>query len=225
MTMKESVETTSWTIDPEHDALVVVDLQPDFMPGGPLAVRGGDEIIEPIAALIPRFECVVATQDWHPQNHISFASRHRRPAFTTIPLYGGDQTLWPDHCVQGSKGAALHRGLPMDDVTLLLRKGIYPHTDSYSAFRENLGPDGKRHTTGLGAMLSARGITRVFFCGLARDFCVGWSALDAQQEGFVSFVLNDLTRAVFPEQQDQTDAQFAAASVKHGNSSQLGGGK
>lgn len=202
-------------IDRERDALLVIDLQPDFMPGGALAVAQGDQVVAPIAALLPWFQTIVATQDWHPAGHISFAGPDKGAPFSTVPLYGGEQTLWPEHCVQGSPGAQLHAGLPTDRLTVLLRKGTAAHIDSYSAFRENLGPDGQRRTTGLGALLTARGITRVMVCGLARDFCVRWTALDAAAEGFAVVVLDDLCRAVFPEQAAATSAAFAAAGVRH----------
>lgn len=217
-------ESMDFTIAPEQDALLVVDMQPDFMPGGPLAVTEGDTIVPGIAALMQRFSFVVATQDWHPAQHISFASRHGRSPFEEISLYGVSQTLWPDHCVVGTPGAALHEGIPQDRIGLLLRKGVYSYIDSYSAFRENIGPDGQRWTTGLSAFLLARGIRRVFVCGLARDFCVGWSALDAQAEGLAAIVLDDLTRAVFPDRQAETDAIFAKGGVIHGPSSWLKGG-
>lgn len=210
--------------DPRHDALLVIDLQPDFMPGGALAVAGGDEVVAPIAELLPRFQTVVVTQDWHPAGHVSFASQHGSAPFSSRPLYGAEQVMWPDHCVQGSPGAALHPALPLDRATLLLRKGSYPDTDSYSAFRENLGPDGQRRTTGLGAWLKARGIRRVFLCGLARDYCVAWSALDAVAEGLQVVVLDDLTRAVFPERATETDAAFAAAGIAHTDSRALRAG-
>jgi len=219
--MMDAKPSVQWTIDREHDALLVVDLQPDFMPGGPLAVAEGDQIVSPIAALLPRFGYVVATQDWHPKQHISFATAHKRAPFSIIPLYGGGQTLWPDHCVQGTPGAELHPGLSPGCVGLILRKGAYAHIDSYSAFRENLGPDGSRHNTGLGALLQARRIRRVFVCGLARDFCVGWTAIDALAEGLVAVVLDDLTRAVFPDRKAETDALFASHGVAHGSSQQL----
>lgn len=201
-------------IDRERDALIVVDLQHDFLPGGALAVGRGDEIVAPIAALAPAFATVVATQDWHPPGHVSFASSHPgREPFETAALPQGPQELWPDHCVQGSRGAALHPGLPDAAVTLVLRKGTRREVDSYSAFRENVGPDGRRPTTGLGAWLSARGVRRVFVCGLARDFCVRASAVDAAAEGFEVVVLDDLTRAVFPERKAEVDGAFAKAGV------------
>ncbi len=209
-------------IDRAADALLVVDLQHDFLPGGALAVEGGDAIVGSIAALTPAFQAVVATQDWHPPGHVSFASAHPgRRAFETVPLAHGAQELWPDHCVRGTHGAALHPGLPDAAVTLVLRKGTRPDVDSYSAFRENVGPDGRRPTTGLGAWLKARGVRRVFLCGLARDFCVRASAVDAAEEGFEAFVLDDLTRPVFPERRGETDAAFAGAGVRVALSSQL----
>lgn len=212
------------SIDRSRDALLVIDLQPDFMPGGALAVGEGDQIVAPIARLLASFQTVVVTQDWHPAGHISFASTHGRPLFSMLPLYGGEQVMWPAHCVQGSSGAALHDELPLLRASLILRKGAYPDIDSYSAFRENQGPDGERRTTGLGAWLHARGITRVFLCGLARDFCVRWSALDAVAEGFEAVVLDDLVRAVFPERAAETDAAFAAAGVRHLSSEALSRG-
>jgi len=222
--MTERDPRRQWTIDRERDALLIIDLQPDFMPGGPLAVTEGDEIVAGIAALLSRFSLVVATQDWHPPSHISFATQHGKPPYSTIPLYGGQQTLWPEHCVQGTNGAALHQALPQDRIGLILRKGAHSHIDSYSAFRENLGPDGQRQTTGLGALLFARGVRRIFVCGLARDFCVAWSAIDATAEGFQAVVLDDLTRAVFPDRAAETDEIFAKAAIVHGPSSQLVGG-
>jgi nicotinamidase/pyrazinamidase len=202
-------------VDPASDALILVDLQHDFLPGGALAVARGDEVVAPAAALARGFRTVVATQDWHPPGHVSFASSHpgRRP-YETLPLPHGEQVLWPDHCVRGSRGAALHPGVPDEAVTLVLRKGTRREVDSYSAFRENVGPDGSRPTTGLGAWLKARGVRRVLVCGLARDFCVRWSAEDAAAEGLETLVLDDLTRPVFPERAAETDAALARAGVR-----------
>jgi nicotinamidase/pyrazinamidase len=216
-------EEVPMRIDRQADALVVVDLQHDFLPGGALGVAGGDAVVGPIAALAPAFQTVVATQDWHPPGHVSFASAHpgRRP-FETLALPHGSQELWPDHCVQGSRGAALHPELPDVALTLLLRKGTRREVDSYSAFRENVGPDGRRPTTGLGAWLKARGVRRVLLCGLARDFCVRASAVDAAAEGFEAVVLDDLTRAVFPERQAEVDGVFRAAGVRLATSADLG---
>jgi nicotinamidase/pyrazinamidase len=202
-------------IERGSDALLVVDLQHDFLPGGALAVPRGDEVIAPAAALAASFTTVVATQDWHPPGHVSFASSHpgRRP-YETLVLPHAAQELWPDHCVRGTRGAALHPGVPDEALTLVLRKGTRRDVDSYSAFRENSGPDGRRPTTGLGAWLAARGVRRVFICGLARDFCVQWSAEDAAAEGLETVVLDDLTRPVFPDRRGETDAALARAGVR-----------
>jgi nicotinamidase/pyrazinamidase len=206
-----------------RDALLIIDLQPDFMPGGALAVADGDAVVAPIVALLGQryFDTVVATQDWHPAGHMSFASRYGRSPYSTLAIYGAQQTLWPDHCVAESAGAALDARLPQSLLSLILRKGAYADADSYSAFRENIGPDGKRRTTGLGGLLKARGIGRVFLGGLARDYCVAWSALDAATEGFEVVVLEDLCRAVFPERAADTDVALAAAGVRCLASTQL----
>jgi nicotinamidase/pyrazinamidase len=178
-----------------RDALIVVDLQPDFMPGGALAVGEGDQIAKPIGELASRFQTVVATQDWHPSGHVSFS-------------------IWPPHCVQGSAGARLHEALPDAAISLILRKGTRADVDSYSAFRENAGADGTRASTGLGAWLKARGIERVFVVGLARDYCVKATALDAAADGFETFVVDDLTRAVAPAEHAAVDRAFADGHVK-----------
>lgn len=201
-------------IDPDRDALLAVDLQPDFMPGGALAVPGGDEIVRGIAAILERFRTVVATQDWHPRGHVSFASTHGRAPYDRIVLYGEEQILWPDHCVPGTPGAALHAAVPLDHVSAIVRKGMDPSIDSYSTFRENVGPGGVRKPTGLAGYLRERGVARVFLCGLARDFCVLWSAEDARAAGFEAVVLDDLTRAVFPERRADTDERLARAGVR-----------
>jgi nicotinamidase/pyrazinamidase len=211
-------------IDPRRDALVVVDLQRDFLPGGALGVAGGDAIVEPIARVARRFAVVVATQDWHPAGHVSFASSHAGATpYTVTRLPQGEQELWPDHCVRGSPGAALHPALPDEAVTLLLRKGTRRELDSYSAFRENLDAAGARPPTGLAGWLRDRGVTRVFLCGLARDYCVRASAVDAAGEGFDAVVLDDLTRAVFPDRSAATDALLARAGVRLGQSGELEG--
>lgn len=209
-------------IDRQQDALIVVDLQHDFLPGGALAVADGDAIVEPIARLALRFATVVATQDWHPRGHVSFASSHpgTKP-YGILALPQGKQELWPDHCLQGSRGAAIHPGFPDSTATLILRKGTRAQVDSYSALRENVGPDGARPTTGLGAWLKARGIRRVFVTGLARDFCVRATAVDAAAEGFDVVVLDDLTRAVFPERKAEADAALAGAGVRTAASATL----
>ncbi|MCD9085553.1 bifunctional nicotinamidase/pyrazinamidase [Stenotrophomonas sp. SY1] len=180
-------------------ALLVVDLQPDFMPGGALPCQQGDAIVPGIAALLAarQYATVVATQDWHPHDHASFASQHggRKP-FDTLTLHGHPQTLWPDHCVQGSAGAALDPRVDWNSVDLILRKGMDRQVDSYSAFRENYGPRGDRPATGLAGWLHERGIAEVHVCGLARDYCVLWSAQDAAISGFRVRFLWQLTRPV-----------------------------
>jgi nicotinamidase/pyrazinamidase len=174
------------------DALLVIDLQPDFMPGGALAVAEGDTVVPLANALMRRFGEVVLTQDWHPPGHASFASTHAAAPFSSKRLVYGDQTLWPDHCVQGTPGADFHPDLETDLARVILRKGVSRGVDSYSAFVE---ADGKT-TTGLSALLRARGIRRVFCCGLATDFCVAYSALDARKAGFDAFVIEDACRAI-----------------------------
>ncbi len=176
----------------DTDVLLAIDLQADFMPGGALAVDEGDAIVPAVNALIRRFPHVVVTQDWHPPGHASFASTHDAEPFATKRLHYGDQTLWPDHCVQGTGGAALHPALETDNAFLILRKGMHSGVDSYSAFVE---ADGKT-TTGLAALLRARGVRRVFCCGLATDYCVAFSALDARAAGFETFVVEDACRAI-----------------------------
>lgn len=186
---------------PATTALLVIDLQPDFMPGGALACHEGDAIVPGIAALLAsrRYRTVVATQDWHPTGHASFASSHRgRAPFETIELHGHPQVLWPDHCVQGTPGAALDPRIDWNTADLILRKGTHPQVDSYSAFRGNHGPGGTRPPTGLAGWLRERGIDEVHVCGLARDYCVLWSAQDAADAGFRVRFLWDLTRPVAP---------------------------
>jgi nicotinamidase/pyrazinamidase len=201
----------------DFEALLVVDLQHDFLPGGALAVPGGDEIVAPIAELTRRFTTVVATQDFHPPGHVSFASAHPGAhVHDAVAIGPGDrkQVLWPDHCVAGTKGAALVPELPDERLSLILRKGTRRGVDSYSAFREDVDGSGVRRTTGLGAWLRARGIATIFVVGLARDYCVRASAVDAAAEGFEVVVLDDLTRAVWPERHEETDLAFAAAGVR-----------
>ena len=183
-------------------ALIVADVQYSFMPGGSLAVPGGDEVVPIVNALAKRFVNVILTQDWHPPEHGSFASSHpgSRP-FDTVALEYGDQILWPDHCVQGSEGARLHRDLDIPHAQLVLRKGYHKGVDSYSAFIE---ADGKTRT-GLASYLRERGIASVYVCGLATDFCVAWTALDARQLGFTATVIEDACRAI------DTQGSLAAA--------------
>jgi nicotinamidase/pyrazinamidase len=188
----------------DQDVLLAVDLQADFMPGGALAVEDGDTIVPLVNALARRFANVVVTQDWHPAGHVSFASVYDGAhPFETKRLDYGDQTLWPDHCVQGTAGAELHPDLALDLAFLILRKGMHKGVDSYSAFVE---ADGKT-TTGLAAMLKARGAKRIFACGLATDYCVALSALDARAAGFEAFVIEDASRAI--DANNSLDAAWA----------------
>lgn len=175
------------------EALIVIDIQNDFCPGGALAVAGGDEIIPRVNALMQELPVTVLTQDWHPEEHSSFAAIHAGcEPFQTIEMPYGPQTLWPVHCVQGSAGAAFHPGLSIDPADLILRKGFRAEVDSYSAFFEN------DHTTptGLAGYLRERGITDLTFVGLALDYCVAWSAIDAAKLGFRARVLEGACRAI-----------------------------
>lgn len=183
----------------DRAALLVVDLQMDFLPGGALAIKDGDVVLAPLRALLAsaRFPTVVATQDWHPRGHVSFASSHPGHApFETISLYGAPQVLWPDHCVAGSAGAALHPSLPTEPIRAIIRKGTDPDADPYSAFRNNPNAAHERRSTGLAGFLRECGVRDVYVCGLARDYCVSWSAVDAAELGFATTVLWDLTRPV-----------------------------
>ena len=176
----------------DEDVLVVIDVQNDFCPGGNLAVPKGDEIVPTVNRLMGQFRHVVLTQDWHPKGHSSFATTHKGQPFTNIKLEYGDQTLWPDHCVQGTEGAAFHRDLKLTGAEMVLRKGFRKPIDSYSAFFEN----DRVTKTGLGGYLRDRSLRRLFMCGLATDFCVAWSALDGRREGFPVVVLEDACRAI-----------------------------
>jgi nicotinamidase/pyrazinamidase len=173
--------------------LLVMDIQNDFLPGGALAVPRGDEVVAAVNRIAARFANVILTQDWHPPGHVSFASSHAgRKPFETIDLPYGPQVLWPEHCVQGSCGAEFAPGLSIPHAQAVVRKGYHAHTDSYSALLE-----ADRVTpTGLKAMLRERGLRRVFCCGLATDFCVAWSAIDAQAAGFDTVVIEDACRAI-----------------------------
>lgn len=178
---------------PATTALLVVDVQNDFCTGGALGVPQGEEVVPLINALQPHYATVVLTQDWHPADHASFASRHPgRSPFETIDLPYGRQVLWPDHCLMGSHGAALHEGLDTTRAQMILRKGCHRAVDSYSALLE-----ADRITrTGLDGWLSSRGVTEVHICGLATDFCVAWSALDARRFGFGVAVIAEACRAI-----------------------------
>ncbi len=177
----------------EDACLLVVDVQYDFMPGGALAVPKGDEVVPVINALLPRFENVVLTQDWHPRGHASFACAHAgKNPFETARLPYGDQVLWPEHCVQGTRGAEIHAGLQATKAQLVIRKGYHDGIDSDSGFVEA----DRRTSTGLAGYLKERGIRRVYVCGLATDFCVAWTALDARSAGFATTLIEDASRAI-----------------------------
>jgi nicotinamidase/pyrazinamidase len=197
--------------------LIVVDVQNDFCPGGALAVPKGDEVVPLINRLAARFDNVVLTQDWHPRGHASFASSHpgKKP-FETIALPYGSQVLWPDHCVQGTPGAALHSSLKTEKAQLVVRKGFHCEIDSYSAFLEA----DRKTTTGLAGYLKERGLKSLFVCGLATDFCVAWTALDARRAGFEVSAIEDACRAIDLEGSlERAWAEMAAAGVKRINSS------
>lgn len=177
----------------DRSVLLVIDVQNCFLPGGSLAVKDGEQVIAVINKIAKGFTNVVMTQDWHTPGHVSFASSHSgKKPFDTIDLAYGKQVLWPDHCVQGTDGAALSKDLSIPQTELVIRKGFHKDVDSYSAFTE---ADGKT-TTGLAAYLKARGIKRVFVAGLATDFCVCWSALDARKAGFETYVVEDGCRGI-----------------------------
>ncbi|SMX26299.1 nicotinamidase/pyrazinamidase [Pelagimonas phthalicica] len=183
-------------------AWIVIDVQNDFCPGGALAVPGGDEIVAPINALMSKFDAVVLTQDWHPSGHSSFATSHDgKSPYEVIEMPYGPQVLWPDHCVQGNDGAAFHAGLDVDRADLIIRKGFRPEIDSYSAFFEN----DQSTPTGLDGYLRSRGISELTLVGLATDFCVNFSAVDAARLGFKTNVRMDLCRAI------DLDGSLAAA--------------
>lgn len=177
----------------DRDALLIIDVQNDFCPDGALPVPRGDEVVPIINRLSPLFHCVVLTQDWHPRGQLSFASRHPgKEPFSMTQLAYGKQTLWPDHCIEGTEGAAFHRDLDTTKARLILRKGFRQEIDSYSAFQEN----DRTTKTGLAGYLHGWGIERVFLAGLAYDFCVRHSAVDARAAGFAAVVIEDACRAI-----------------------------
>lgn len=192
-------------------ALIVIDLQVDFCPGGRLAVAGGDQIVGPINALMADFDAVVLTQDWHPADHASFASQHPGAVpFSVTQMPYGPQVLWPDHCVIGTEGAAFHPDLETDRAQLVIRKGFRRAIDSYSAFFEN----DHATSTGLAGYLRDRGLSDLTFVGLAHDFCVAWSAIDAAKLGFTARVLESATRAIdLDGSRDRARADMRAAGV------------
>ncbi len=212
------------TIDRKRSALVLVDIQPDFMPGGGLPVTDGHRILDGVRKLMDSdaFGLQVATQDWHPPDHVSFAANHPgKEPLEVISLHGHDQVLWPLHCVQGTEGAELHPELPWGQVSVIIRKGDDPRTDSYSGFRNNWNPDGLRPGTGLAGYLRERKVSDLYVCGLARDYCVKWTAEDAAAEGFRTRVIWDLTRSVDPSGDDDLRKTLASAGVELVESSEL----
>jgi len=201
------------------NALLIVDVQNDFCPGGSLEVPGGDEIIPVINKISKTFDVVIQTQDWHPEGHSSFASTHEdKEPFETIETSYGTQTLWPDHCVKGSKGAAFHPDLETDRSQLIVRKGFRRDIDSYSAFYEN----DNTTSTGLRGYLRERNIDTLYVVGLATDFCVKWSALDGLKEGFELYVVNDAVKGIDLEGSvDQAWSEMLDAGAKKITSAEL----
>ena len=196
---------------PNNSVLLVIDVQNDFCTGGGLSVPGGEEIVPLVNRLGAAFPAVVLTQDWHPAGHSSFASAHPgQQPYASIDAPYGPQVLWPDHCVQGTVGADFHADLETADANLVVRKGFRPEIDSYSAFREN----DRTTSTGLAGYLRDRDIDHVTLCGLAFDFCVKWSALDAVANGFGATVLTDACRAIDLEgSKSAAEAELTAAGV------------
>ena len=195
----------------EHDVLIVIDVQNDFCPGGALAVTDGDAVIDAIHRIAPLFQHVVLTQDWHPPDHTSFVTAlPGKMPFEQVELSYGLQTLWPPHCVQGSNGAEFHPLLYLPQAELILRKGFNPRIDSYSAFFEN----DRVTPTGLAGYLEERDLTRVFLAGLAYDYCVGYSALDARRLGLPAYILRDACRAIgLNGSAAKIEVEFARAGV------------
>lgn len=177
----------------DHRALIVVDVQYGFLPGGNLAVAEADRVIPVINRLGAQFQNVILTQDWHPADHISFAEQHPdQSAFNTIALDYGEQVLWPSHCVQGTHDAELHHDLQLDHAQLIIRKGFHQAIDSYSAFQEA----DRKTSTGLAGYLHARGISELYIVGIATDFCVAWTAIDAAELGFKTYVIEDACQGI-----------------------------
>jgi nicotinamidase/pyrazinamidase len=202
-----------------QSVLLIIDLQNDFCPGGALAVVEGDAVIAPVLRCTKYFAHVILTQDWHPGGHSSFASSHPgKQPFEQIEMPYGSQTLWPDHCVQGSKGAEFHPSLNLPQAELILRKGFRRAIDSYSAFFEN----DRSTPTGLSGYLKERKLTRIFLAGLAYDYCVGYSALDARRLGLEAIILRDACRAIdLNGSVARIEAEFAQAGVELVDSAEL----
>jgi nicotinamidase/pyrazinamidase len=200
------------------NALIIVDVQNDFLPGGALAVKNGDAVIPVINALQGHFDLVVATQDWHPADHKSFASSHPdKKVFEEIMLDGLLQVLWPDHCVQETNGAEFSSLLNTKKIEAIFRKGMDKNIDSYSGFFDN----GKKKATGLGAYLKGRGVTTIYVTGLAADYCVNFTAADGLELGFKSIIISDATRAIDEENYKNVMGKFVAEGGRLLNSSEL----
>lgn len=192
-------------------ALIIIDLQNDFLPGGSLAVNDGNLIIDRINQIQKKYDIVVATQDWHPANHKSFASQYEdKNPFDVIDLNGINQTLWPDHCVQGTKGAELNEKLDITRIEAIFRKGTNPEIDSYSAFYDN----NKKKSTGLHGYLQELNVDQLFICGLAADYCVYYTAIDALNLGYSTTILDESTKAIDQERYDQIKEEFTKAGGK-----------
>jgi len=201
-------------------SLLIIDVQNDFCPGGRLQVAQGDMVVPVINKIAGRFLNVVATQDWHPRNHVSFASNHeKKTPFDSVIVNGIERVLWPDHCIQGTDGADLHPGLDQRNIDLILRKGTRPGLDSYSAFFEN----DKKTATGLSSYLKGLGIEKVFVCGLAADICVYYSAMDSVKLGFTTFFVADASRGVdIPEGNiEKTEREMEHAGINIINSAEI----
>jgi nicotinamidase/pyrazinamidase len=192
-------------------ALIIIDVQNDFCPGGALAVSDGDKIIPVINKIQDKFDLIAATQDWHPRNHGSFASNYGKKPYEKIKLSGLDQTLWPDHCVQETKGAELHPDLRKEKIDRIFKKGTERNIDSYSGFFDN----GHRKSTGLGDYLKQKGVNTIYLAGLTTDYCVKYSALDARTLGFETYLIRDACRAVniSPDDSDKALEEMRKAGV------------
>lgn len=199
--------------------LIIIDVQNDFMPGGHLEVSHGNQIVPVINKIQGYFDLVLATQDWHPKEHKSFASNHfgKKP-FDRMMLNGVQQTLWPDHCIQGSYGAELHKDIESNRIAAIFRKGMDPEIDSYSGFYDN----NHELTTGLSGYLKEKGVTEIHFCGLAADICVYYTILDSILEGFTSVLVEDASQPLYPDKFDDVKCELAKLGVLIITSNELG---
>jgi len=198
--------------------LIIIDVQNDFMPGGQLEVPHGNQMVPVINKILGYFDIVLATQDWHPKEHKSFASNHfgKKP-FDRMVLNGVQQTLWPDHCIQGSYGAELHKDIDSNRIAAIFRKGMDPEIDSYSGFFDN----NHESNTGLSGYLKEKGVTEIHFCGLAADICVYYSILDSILEGFTSVLVEDASQPLYPDKFDDVKCELAKLGVRIANSDEL----